>query len=212
MLVADAVIVSDAPPQVDSTPLRTALAALAGQLPDDLLCTARRWLAEGRTTEVARSVAFAAVHQRVPLTETNQDALVRALLSAGEDPVALRGLAPADHPPALPYTFGLGGWSAEDTVDDAAVAAVSGEPGAEGLWRAWRAPIDGAPWPEPKRVYLVQAAEETDLVALTARAQRAICAAGEPHPQVEIYCYGEQLPAYQYTVRRNGELLWVRPA
>jgi len=67
-------------------------------------------------------------------------------------------------------------------------------------------------WPEPKRVYLVQAGEQADLVALTARVQHALEAAGEPTPQVESYAYGEQLPAYQLTVRRNGELLWVCPA
>lgn len=212
MLVADRVTVSEIPSHTDPRPLRTLLTGLAGHLPDELLTTARSWLAEGRAVDVVKAVAFAAVHQRVPLTETARDTVIRVLLANGLDPVAVRSVQPSAHPPALPFTFGLGGWRADDQIDDAAATVVSEHPGAHGLWRAWRAPIDNAPWPEPKRVYLVQASEQTDLVALTALAQHALEAAGEPTPQVESYAYGEQLPAYQLTVRRNGELLWVCPA
>ncbi len=189
--------------------LADVLAACAGHLSDELLTAARFWLAEGRFLDVARAVSFAVVHLHVPVTVQHHRMLVDALVTGGHDPVAVRGVEPARWPPALPFSFVDGGWSGDDRLDEAAVGAVTGYPGVHGLWRAWRMPLDGSPWPAPKRVYLVQAGEQVDVVAVTARTQQALAAAGEPAPQVEAYAVGSRLAAYQLTVRRNGLLLWT---
>lgn len=189
--------------------LADVLAACAGHLSDELLTAARFWLAEGRFLDVARAVAFAVVHLHVPVTAQHHRTLVDALVTGGHDPVAVRGVEPARWPAALPFTFVDGGWSGDDRMDEAAVAAVAGYPGVHGVWRAWRMPLDGSPWPAPKRVYLVQTGETVDVVAVTARTQQALAAAGEPAPQVESYAVGSRLAAYQLTVRRNGLLLWT---
>ncbi|MEV6606651.1 hypothetical protein [Kutzneria sp. NPDC051319] len=189
--------------------LAEVLAACAGHLTDELLTAARFWLAEGRCLDVARAVAFAVVHLHVPVTAHHHRTLVDALVTGGHDPVAVRGVEPARWPAALPFTFVDGGWSGDDRMDEAAVAAVADYPGGHGVWRAWRMPLDGSPWPAPKRVYLIQAGEQVDVVALTARTQQSLAAAGEPAPQVEAYTVGSRLAAYQLTVRRNGTLLWT---
>jgi hypothetical protein len=189
--------------------LADVLAACAGQLSDELLTAARFWLAEGRCVDVARAVAFAVVHLHVPVTAHHHRTLVDTLVTGGHDPVAVRGVEPARWPAALPFTFVDGGWSGDDRMDEAVVGVVADYPGAHGVWRAWRMPLDGSPWPAPKRVYLIQAGEQVDVVALTARAQQALAAAGEPAPQVETCAVGSRLAAYQLTVRRNGTLLWT---
>jgi hypothetical protein len=176
--------------------LADVLAACAGHLSDELMTAARFWLAEGRGADVARAVAFAVVHLHVPVTAVHHGMLVDALVTGGHDPVAVRGVEPARWPAALPFTFVDGGWSGDDRMDDAAVGAVDGYPGVHGLWRAWR-------------MYLIQAGEQVDVAALTAKTQQALAAAGEPAPQVEAYTVGTRLAAYQLTVRRNGTLLWT---
>ena len=80
-------------------------------------------------------------------------------------------------------------------------------------WRAWRFPGDGAPWPPPRRVYIVEVAFDADLAGTTAETQRRLAAAGEVCPQVEVYPTGldeGELPSYQRLARGNGALLWAR--
>ncbi|WP_410967564.1 hypothetical protein, partial [Salmonella sp. SAL4456] len=60
-----------------------------------------------------------------------------------------------------------------DAIDQAMLDALSAESGAHGLWRVWRRPADGSPWPPPKRVYLVEMDAEVELPAVTARLQLA---------------------------------------
>lgn len=185
------------------------LAASAGHLSDELLTAARFWLADGRALDVARAVAFAVVHLHVPVVVQHHRTLVDVLVTGGLDPVAVRCVEPVNPPLTLPFTFVDGGWHDDDALDAAAVSTVSVQPGAHGVWRAWRLPLDGAPFPAPKRIYLVQTGEGVDVLALTARVQQALAAAGEPAPQVEAYPVGTRLAAYQLTVRRNGVLLWT---
>jgi hypothetical protein len=185
------------------------LAACAGHFSDELLTAARFWLAEGRGVDVARAVAFAVVHLHVPVAVQHHRTLVDVLATGGVDPVAVRCVEPVNPPLTLPFTFVDGGWQGDDALDAAVVSTISVQAGAHGVWRALRLPIDGAPWPAPKRIYLVQTGEGVDVLALTARVQRALAAAGEPAPQVEVYSVGVRLAAYQLTVRRNGVLLWT---
>jgi hypothetical protein len=77
------------------------------------------------------------------------------------------------------------------------------------VWRAWRYPADESPWPPPRRIYLIETDEDTDLVALTARIQERLTAAGETDPQVEAFPMGAELPTYQRLARAYAGLIWA---
>jgi hypothetical protein len=195
------------------------LLGLAGKVSDGLVAQARAWLAEDRIDEAARAVAFTAVSQHVPMIEDDVALLEELLEDSGVDPAVLAGVEIAQYDAAPPFGFAAGPPDAPtparpndapmDDVDTAAVAAVAEEPGLRGLWRAWRYPVDGSPWPPPRKVYLVEAEEDVDLVALTGRIQRRLTSAGETDPQVETYWSGSELPTYQRLVLGYGALLWA---
>src|SRR6266540_2972833 len=96
-----------------------------------------------------------------------------------------------------------------DDIDTVALAAVTEASGVRGLWRAWRYPVDGSPWPPPRKVYLVEADQDVDTVALTDRIQRRLAGAGETEPQVETYPVDADLPAYHRLAIAYGALLWA---
>jgi hypothetical protein len=181
------------------------LLRLAGRLPDGLLTAARRFLAEGRYTAVARLVCLAVAGRGLPLHREDLRFL-RELLGAGPD--VLGEPAPGDPMPrhrffaARPFPG-----TRTDQIDQAAVAACAAEPAACGLWRSWRVPVDSGV-PTAKSVFVLEA--DTDVTRLTGRLQDRLAAAGELYPQVEAYEVGEWLPAYQRSARREGELLWSR--
>ncbi|MCL9796318.1 hypothetical protein MXD58_018845, partial [Frankia sp. AgKG'84/4] len=109
------------------------------------------------------------------------------------------------------------GSDAPADVDATMVAAVEVEPTAVGLWRAWRAPAGGAPWPAPKRVYVltvdpVASGDRAQVwpVAVADRLGAALDLAGEPSPQVEVCLAGVEPPPYQLFARSCGALLWAR--
>ncbi|WP_152991222.1 hypothetical protein [Frankia sp. R43] len=98
-----------------------------------------------------------------------------------------------------------------DAVDRAIVAAVAGEPDVLGVWRSWRLPAWETSWPPPRRVFVVTLEPLSDAaVAVTARLQEALVAAGEPDPRVEVHPAGVDAPAYQVLARVCGALLWAR--
>jgi hypothetical protein len=201
------------------TALHGVLLRLAGKVPDGLLAQARAWLAEGRAGDVARAVTFAVLAQDIPLTEADVAVLDQALTGAGADPSGLAQVRLAEFDPAPPYEFGPSAPGVEppappdgaplDEVDRAAVAAVSEETGLHGLWRAWRSPAGGSPWPPPRRVYLAEGGDGVDLVAVTARIQRRLAAAGEVDPQVEVFTSDADLTTYQRLARGYGQLVWA---
>ncbi|MCK9896345.1 hypothetical protein [Frankia sp. AgB32] len=101
--------------------------------------------------------------------------------------------------------------------DAAMVAAVESELTVVGLWRAWRLPAGGAPWPAPKRVYVVTVDRDTSgyrpdvwPLAVADRLGAALETAGEPSPQVEVCLAGREPPPYQVLARSCGALLWAR--
>jgi hypothetical protein len=96
-----------------------------------------------------------------------------------------------------------------DATDQIVVDAVAAEPGVHGLWRVWRRPADGSPWPPPKRVFLVEIDPDVDRAAVTARVQEALVAAGELEPQVEVFPTGAELPVYQRLARAYAALIWA---
>ncbi|MEV4757860.1 hypothetical protein AB0J86_22470 [Micromonospora sp. NPDC049559] len=212
------------------------LLRLSGRLPDELITSSRRWLAEGEFVEIAQAVLFAALANRVELTEDDVALLSGVLAEAGEDtepladiervdgePLPPYGVAPvspdelAEHGDAVPYCIDLtvpyDGPGAADEIDRAAVAALAARPddraGATALWRAWRFPSIDAPWPPPRRIYLVQGGDEAGLPALASRTQDALEAAGEADPQVEAFLDPDDLPTYQRTALGFSTLLWA---
>jgi hypothetical protein len=217
----------DMPEKDDFGPDRAAachemLLRLAGRVPDNLMTQARAWLAHGELSAVAHSLASVIVSQYVVLAEPDT-ALLSALLSeANIDTGGLAQLTLGDFDPFPSCIFaaeapremqpdGTAHAAGAETVDQAAVEAVAAEPSARGVWRAWRFPSSGAPWPLPRRVFVVEVGVLDDLGA-AARIQERLAAAGEVDPQVEIYQSGHQIPAYQQFARSGGELLWAAAA
>jgi hypothetical protein len=195
------------------------LLRLAGKMPDGLVAQAREWLAAGRLDDAARAVAFAALAQRVPLMEEDVALLAGLLEAGGVGAAALAKveIAEYDEPPWFGFGAGRPGATPParasdvplDDIDMVALAAVTEAPGVRGMWRAWRHPVDGSPWPPPRRVYLVEADQAVDPVALTDRIQQRLARAGETDPQVETYPVDAELPAYQRLAIAYGALLWA---
>jgi hypothetical protein len=200
------------------------LLRLAGKAPDDLLTRSRDWLAHGELDYLAQSVAFWAVSQDATLAGDDAILLSQLLTDADADPEVLTQIRIEDSDPFPFYGFApeippeLGGGIEEapgpgamtEKSEQAAMIAVAAEPGAVGMWRAWRFPSDGAPWPSPKRVFVVEVGAVVDEPAVAARLQQGLAAGGEASPQVEVYQTGDQLPAYQEFARSYGELVWAR--
>ncbi|HVQ89588.1 MAG TPA: hypothetical protein VMU51_01010 [Mycobacteriales bacterium] len=195
------------------------LLRLAGKAPDDLITQSRGWVAEGREGEAARAVTFAVLAQGIPLVDVDIALLGELLEADGADSSALTQVQLAQFDPAPPFGFGPTPPDVEpparpddaptDEIDRAAVAAIAEETGVHGLWRAWRYPADESPWPPPRRIYLVEADEDVDLVDMTARLGGRLTAAGESDPQVEAYPVGAELPTYQRLARAYAGLIWA---
>jgi hypothetical protein len=142
------------------------------------------------------------------------------------------GLAPVDpralaeYGATLPYTLDLTaavafgtGWL--DEVDAAAVAAVADVAAASeadvrvrALWRSWCYPSPPAPWPPPKRLYLVltTASDEAPLPPLADWLARALVAAGEADPRVEVFGDADALPPFHRAALGLATLLWTGDA
>jgi hypothetical protein len=208
------------------------LLRLAGAVPDDVITQCRRWVAEDRCCDVGRVITYYVLWQRIRLTDAEIDLLAELLSAAAVDTSALSmvdvldsepmpncGFAPcraeadsgtcrsaADERPGAPLIAA----GPDDEVDRAMIAGMGSEQSARAMWRAWRFPGDGAPWPLPRRVYVVEADEGVDLAGVVARLQNIAVAAGETDPQVEAYPMGATLPSYQRLARAYGALIWAR--
>jgi hypothetical protein len=195
------------------------LLRLAGRAPDDLITQSRNWLADGREADAARAITFAVLAQGIPLAEADVTLLSELLEAAGADSAVLSQVRLARFDPAPPYGFGptppnvpsppRPDEAPTDEVDQAAVAAAADGPGVRGLWRAWRYPADDSPWPRPRRIYLLEADKDVDLVEISARLAGQLAAAGERDPQVEAYPVGAELPTYQRLARAYAGLIWA---
>jgi hypothetical protein len=193
------------------------LLRLAGHLPDELLCTARGWLAAGRTDELSRALAFAVLATRPPMTGPDVLTLAALLIEEGGDPATLSAVPVSEPDAVVPWAFTGpdpaadqdGVPPAADPVDAAAVDFAAGVEGVRGVWRAWRLPVLPTPWPPPRRVYVVETGPVADATSVGARLQVALAAAGEASPQVEVYGTGAALPVYQRLARAEGALVWA---
>jgi hypothetical protein len=186
------------------------LLRLAGTVPDGLLARCRGWLAQGRHADVARAVTHALLSYRVPVPGPDLDLLDALLTDAGADRSALLLVDIADEEPAPVFTFDPGpAGEPDDSIDATTAAAVAAEPGALALWRSWRVPGDGSPWPPPCRVYLVEIDANDDPVPVTGRLQAALPGTDAA---VEVYPTRAELPRYQRLARAYGALIWARTA
>ncbi|WP_285628691.1 hypothetical protein [Kineosporia sp. NBRC 101677] len=208
------------------------LLRLAGALPDDLISKARTWLAAGGQTNVAQAIGFAAVAAHVPVLAKDADLIARQLRARGENTSLTESLDVVQEVgnSAGPWVFGpvdpaqasapigpldLTGVECRhlmDAVDRAMAAAVGQEPGLTAVWRAWRAPADGSPWPLPRRVFVVRTDERVlgqRLIEVTARLQAALTAAGEANPQVEVCSPRRPVPGYQSSACAQASLIWA---
>ncbi|WP_340687946.1 hypothetical protein LCL61_18310 [Amycolatopsis coloradensis] len=200
----------------------------AGWLSDDSLTSARGMLAEDRCGEVARLLVFAGRRTTLPLTEDDLDVLSELLASEGGDPgsLATMELISEDTPP--PWRFSADRVQPDDSEQDEdasnamllsalaeqdLLAAATDEPGLRGLWSAVRSPVDDAPYPPPRVVYVAEVDEEheeaTAPAELAGRFQESLIAAGERDPQVEVVPLGSGDLRYQRAVQQNGKLLWA---
>src|SRR4051794_39728824 len=81
------------------------LLRLAGIAQDDLLVQSRRWLHEGRVLDVGRAVAYAALAQRLRLTDQDLDLLTELLAADGADSSALSLVDVTDIDPMPVFGF-----------------------------------------------------------------------------------------------------------
>jgi hypothetical protein len=200
------------------------LLRLAGRAPDELLTRCRDWLADGELGDLARCVTFWAAATDAGLTEEDVFLLSALLDDAGADSSWLTQIRLDNSDPFPYYAFApqipaelddsAGDESrpavkARAKAEQAALKAVAAEPGAIGMWHAWRFPCDLAPWPPPRQVFVVEVAATADEPGVAARMQRRLATAGEDSPQVEVYHTGHRLPAYHEFARSEGELVWA---
>ncbi|MFD2419622.1 hypothetical protein [Amycolatopsis pigmentata] len=197
----------------------------AGWLPDDVLADTRARLAKGHSGEVAQVVAFAGKRTVVPLTEDDLDVLDAALEADGLHRGVLEGIElTAENTPLL-WRFSAESPEPAGTDEDTEgalvaalaerelVSAVASEPGARGLWCAWRTPVDDAPYPRPRLVYVAEVDDDAENAGepadFAAALQGKLVAAGERDPQVEVVSIHVDPPEYQRVARSLGRLLWA---
>ncbi len=187
------------------------LLRLAGTAPDDLVTRCRGWLADGQLDTLALAVVFYATSASAALASDDLALLAELLERGGADRSGLHQIEADDFDPYPCYRFAaeVTPSSRPDRAEQALVKAVATESGAVGAWRSWRLPGNGSAWPAPKRIFVVEVSQGTDQVAVTARLQQELSAAGEADPQVEVYQSGQELRAYHGLAREHGELIWA---
>jgi hypothetical protein len=195
------------------------LLRLAGWVPDELLCAARDQLVRGATGDVAAMIGYAAQTMRIPLADPDVELLWATLGSVA--PIVRVGARPG----VPPVVFSAGpppataaspappdGGDGLDDIDRvcADVVELESEGTAGAVWRVWRSPDRPTGWPPPRRVVLVQAAADGDLLALiAARLQEVLAQSGEYTPQVEVFADAALLPPYQRAALASAELIWA---
>ncbi|MCM3922346.1 hypothetical protein ND748_11835 [Frankia sp. AiPs1] len=230
------VYVRDPRPQGWAARCHLMLLWIAGFVPDDMLTACRAWLAQGRFTDVALTVAHQAALTGVELYREDIELLAEIRRAAGIAVPPGEDLVGIDEPHSLPYRFGPDatepsetgfGRSLVDPVDppdprtetDAVPGAFLDAIRAEGravraAWSAWRWPVDIARWPPPRRVFVLEVEDDVDAPALAAHLQRVLAAAGDPNVGVEVYPVwaGNLLPPYQVWASAQGLLVHLRDA
>jgi len=190
---------------VSTDELHELLLRLSGQVPDEAMTIARGQLARGNLTQFTRAVTAGVLEHNVVLDDEDLATLTRV----GFDATVLSAVDGELEPPGE-YGFTA---SHHDPLEDegpeqVAVELVAAMDGVRGLWRTWRVRRNDESRLRARRVFVVEV--DRDPLAVTGALQRELFDAGEPHPQVEAYVTGADLPPYQRLARANGQLLWAR--
>ncbi|MFE5566559.1 hypothetical protein ACFQ68_16355 [Amycolatopsis japonica] len=207
--------------------LHNMLLRAAGWLSDDALTNARGILARGQCEQVARLLVFAGRQTALPLTEDDLDVLSELLESEGGDSSSLASMELTSEDTLPPWQFSAEWPEPDDGEQDEdgtnatlisalaeqdLIAAATSEPNLRGLWSAVRTPVDDAPYPPPRVVYVAEVDDEheeaVEPAELAGRFQASLIAAGERNPQVEVIPLDSGNLHYQRAVQQNGKLLW----
>ncbi|GLY00690.1 hypothetical protein [Actinoplanes sp. NBRC 101535] len=177
--------------------LHVLLLRMAGWTPDDVVCRLRAQLAEGRLSEVARSIVDVVHRERVPV-HPDDAGLLAAVLSGAPEIALLGGAVPASGGVRPAHAFTAGPASPYDAI---AVNALEQIDRPLGLWRSWRSTVP---------VYLLHTgAEPAALPGATDWLQGELARAGLAEPQVEVWAPGIALPDYQRLALDHATLLWA---
>jgi hypothetical protein len=201
---------------VDSIDWHMLLLGLAGRVADAVVARCRDLLADGRDTEAGRELVTSIQTHAFALFEAELEFLRVAMGPTRDADMALSGIPTVTSGFALGYRFAArppdGGDTGgdHDPVDRAAIRTAVAVAGARGLWRAWRLPTQASPSHRMARVFVVEADADADVIVVTGELQRAVRAAGQVDPQVEVYPTGFEPPGYLRLARSGGELLWSR--
>ena len=209
------------------------LLRLAGVLPDDLICEARAWLADGLQVDVAQALALAAVAAGTPVRAADELLMMDVLEAADEDlsalidletrpdddtapllwsfsPVRPEAIRADGGPLLLDATTAAGSSSERDHIDLTAVTAAEVDDRVVAVWRAWRTRLDGLDREMPRRVFILSvSADGAEMPEMTAQLQARLIAAGENDPQVEVCSEEADLPDYQSAAWSRSALLWA---
>ncbi|MEU4643324.1 hypothetical protein [Micromonospora sp. NPDC023814] len=185
------------------------LLGLAGRMSDDAIARCRGLLADRRLTDVRDELIGAVLGEGAPLFPGEVDLLEEALGVTGETVERLSGIEITENEVPVGYRFAES-TSGTDRKDRAVIRSTVALVGARGLWRSRRLAAAGGASPDAGRVYLVEADEDADLVAITGEIQRALGTIGRDQPRVEVYPTGLDLPDYHRLARAHGKLLWSR--
>jgi hypothetical protein len=195
------------------------LMRVAGKVPDEMISQTREWLAQGKLGEVTKAVIYATSSQGIAMDQLDITLLADQLNVEGEDPNLVGEITVAQFDSAPPYTFSPNGPGLEDEepladgpqddLDRDAIETVKSIEGAVGLWRTWRSPLAGSPWPPPRHIFLLETSAEAHFAEIAGRISRELTSAGESSPQVEVFPSGVELPVYQRMARAYSTLLWT---
>lgn len=207
---------------------------LADALPDDVTRFAREALADDRPDEALSAVLFACLQFGTTVSTVEFAVLDECLMSVGEE------VSPLDHVTvgdterpvvfefmALPqsvHDLAMADAAASDDdeavlaegvrrIDEQVIARIGALDAALGIWRAWRYPVTGGPWPRAVPVYLVEAQDEDsaqDLITAIYGGGQGM--SGSPDPIVEIYAAGSELPPLHRALQFAGELVFSAAA
>jgi hypothetical protein len=219
------------PDQVGSQ-LVLLLQSLLDALPDDTVVFARQALVAQDHSAAASAILFAAIRFRVPISAIEHAVLAECLIGAGETIEMLDYLTVAQEPRPLLFEFVTGpqemadlktdtvapddgpepGAAGDDpqasAVDDVVLAAVEHDQAVLGVWRAWRYPVTGAPWPPPRPFYLMEVADDATAVEVTSKFYGPDAPSiGLRDPLVEVYVTDNDVPALHRAVQFSGALV-----
>ena len=201
---------------VDAIDWHLLLLGLAGRVSDSVVARCRDLLADQREADVGQALVAGILAEAVPLFEVEVDFLGDAMGWTDEADETLSGIAITESGVPLGYGFAAHPEADDDIdgegerADRAAIESTTALAGTIGLWRAWRLSTGNRPSRHIAAVYVVEVDEDADLIFVTGQIQRALVAAGQADPRVEVYPAGFELPSYQRLARGQGELLWSR--